>query len=217
MIKLVHMGDSITVGQYVNPQKRWSALVGERLAAEGLRIEAFNVGISGETTRMGLARFPAAAQAHSAHVMTLQYGLNDCNCWETDQGLPRVSPAAFHANLVEMIARARRFGAQRIVLQTNHPTLRDNTMASGERYEDANARYSEITVAVAAETSVALCDIRPAFAQFTQDEMAGMLLPAPDVLHLSEAGNLVYADAIYPFVLEAVRAAAEQLPEECQA
>ena len=42
-------------------------------------------------------------------VMTLQFGLNDCNCWETDRGLPRVSEEAFRANLIEMIERARLF------------------------------------------------------------------------------------------------------------
>ena len=64
--------------------------------------------------------------------MTLQFGLNASNCWDTDRGLPRVSEAAYEANLVEMIARARKFGARHIVLSTNHPTLRHRPLASGQ-------------------------------------------------------------------------------------
>jgi lysophospholipase L1-like esterase len=44
-----------------------------------------------------------------------------------------------------------------------------------------------------------------------------MLLPAPDLLHLSAEGNHVYADAIYPYVEAAVeRTAAANSDIEAQ-
>jgi lysophospholipase L1-like esterase len=139
--------------------------------------------------------------------MTLQFGLNDCNCWETDAGLPRVSEAAFRANLVEMIDRARSFGARAIVLSTNHRTLRRDVLPGGEVYEDRNERYSELVRDVADETGVDLCDIRAAFEPFDDEKLAAMLLPAPDLLHLSEEGNAVYAETIWPHIERAAAAA----------
>jgi lysophospholipase L1-like esterase len=208
-LTIVHMGDSITYGQYLDPTLRWTTLIEERLRADHdhHEIRTFNRGISGETTRMGLERFPRDVQDLAPQIMTLQFGLNDCNCWETDRGLPRVSEDAYRANLVEMIARARHFGAEQIILSTNHRTLRLDTLPSGEVFEEANARYSEIVRDVAAETDVDLCDIRRAFGGFDHEQLADLLLPAPDVLHLSEEGNRVYFEAIWPHIEKAVAAA----------
>ena len=211
-ITVVHMGDSITFGQYLDPSLRWTTLIEDHLNdsfGDGVEIRAFNRGISGETTRMGLERFPRDVQDLRPEVMTLQFGLNDCNCWMSDDGLPRVSEAAFRANLVEMIERARRFGARAIVLATNHRTLRRDVLPSGEVYEDANERYSEIARDAADVTGVDLCDIRAAFDPFDDEKLAAMLLPAPDLLHLSEEGNAVYAEAIWPYVRRATAAALE--------
>src|SRR4051794_36167996 len=119
-VTIVFMGDSITFGQYVDHELRWTSLVGNELIADHLstpiNFHILNRGVSGETTRQGLERFPADVQQHRPDIMTLQFGLNDCNCWVTDAGLPRVSEAAYRANLIEMIERAGRFGAGRIIL-----------------------------------------------------------------------------------------------------
>jgi lysophospholipase L1-like esterase len=218
-ITVVHMGDSITYAQYIDSRVRWTSIALERLREDfpDFEIISVNSGVSGETTRMGLERFPAAVQVSAPDVMTLQFGLNDCNCWETDRGLPRVSERAFIANLVEMVARARHFGARAIVMQTNHRTLRRSVLPGGEIYEDANQRYSGLLREVARETGSILCDIRATFEPFDDEELARLLLPAPDLLHLSEAGNAVYAEAIYPSLHAAVtRAAAAKFDLEVQ-
>jgi acyl-CoA thioesterase-1 len=214
VINIVFMGDSITFGQYVDPKLRWTAIVEDRLnhiyRDTPIHIASANRGVSGETTRMGLERFPGDVQNVHPDIMTLQFGLNDCNCWLSDMGLPRVSEAAFHANLVEMIDRTRRFGAKRIILSNNHPTPRFKVMLSGERYEDANARYSEIAREVARETGVTFCDIRAAFSAYTLKELEQLLIPYPDQLHLSVEGNRVYAETIWPHLTEAVEAVVEE-------
>jgi lysophospholipase L1-like esterase len=209
-IRIVYMGDSITFGQYFDPSLRWSTTSDERLREISLTVsfETFNRGISGETTRQGLERFSTDVQELRPSVMTLQFGLNDCNCWDTDEGLPRVSERAFTANLVEMIERARRFGTEEIVLSTNHRTLKRNRLPNGEIYEDRNTRYSELIREVAAETGVALCDVWEAFEPLSDAELEPLLLPFPDLLHLSQEGNALYADAIWPFVRDAVLAVA---------
>lgn len=203
-LNVVHMGDSITFGQYVDPSIRWTALVEEALRAafgDGA-IRSTTVAVCGETTRIGLERYPGDVQQNEPGLMTLQYGMNDCNCWETDGGAPRVSEAAFRANLIEMIDRARLFGARHVILSTNPRTLRtDVVMPSGEIYEDANARYSEIIRGVAADTEVELCDVRAGFDLLSEANLAEML--HPDRLHLSVAGNAYYAEQISPPLLRA--------------
>jgi lysophospholipase L1-like esterase len=216
-LRLVHVGDSITFGQHIDPTVRWTSLVRDRLVDHyrhtNILIESINSGVSGDTTRMALERFPRDVQAFEAPVVTIQFGMNDCNFWATDRGLPRVSPAAFEANLVEMVARARNFGARHVVLATNNRTLRRTKLPNGETYEEANARYTTLIRGVAKAVDVELCDIRVAFDRYDDDELAHLLLTPPDQLHLSEAGNLAYADAIWPYIDSAVAACAAELTE----
>lgn len=208
-VTLVFMGDSITEGQYVDLQLGWTDLLATRLktalAKSGIKIACHNRGISGETTRQGLERFPRDVQGLRPDVMTLQFGLNDCNCWDTDEGVPRVSEAAYRANLIEMIARARNFGTREIILSTNHTTLRHRKMAGGKTLEEQRKRYNELVREVAKETKVTLCDIDRAFGDLSQEALAELLLPEPDLLHLSPKGHTLYAETIYPLVLKAIQ------------
>ena len=111
-LTLVYMGDSITKGQYVDPSLRWTDLITEELHRDFLdtsvNLYCVNRGISNETTRQGLERYATDVQNHYPDVITLQFGFNDCNFWVTDRGAPRVSERGYHANLHEMIDRARR-------------------------------------------------------------------------------------------------------------
>lgn len=209
-LTIVFMGDSITEGQYVHHSLRWTERITRQLRAslspefEPDALHFFNRGISGETTRQGLERFPRDVQVLAPRVMTLQFGLNDCNCWDTDRGLPRVSEAAYRANLVEMIARSRAFGAEHIILSTNHPTLRFRRLASGQTLEERREIYNCIVREVAQECRVILCDIATAFSGLDRSELTTMLLPEPDVLHLSALGHERYALAIVEPLLRAV-------------
>ena len=194
------MGDSITSGQHVDSRLRWTSLVDAHLGAafgDGTAI-SYHAGVPGETTRQGLERFPRDVQECEPDLLTLQFGMNDCNRWETDNGLPRVSEAAFGANLVEMIDRARHFGVRHVILATNPPSLRIRPVPPFEEaYEDANARYSEIVREVAAETGVELCDVRAGFEAFALEELRPLLLDPPDLLHLSATGHARYAELIW--------------------
>lgn len=208
LIKLVFMGDSITEGQYVDSVNCWPDLVGARLKRDaanlGIELACHNRGISGETTRQALERYPRDVQGLSPDVMTLQFGLNDCNCWDSDAGIPRVTEDAYRANLLEMIVRARHFGAKQIVLSTNHSTLRHRVMAGGSTLEQNRSRYNLIVREVAVEAGVTLCDIGREFEKFNIRTLAELLLPEPDSLHLSKEGNRVYADIIYPYLARAM-------------
>lgn len=207
-LTVVYMGDSITEGQYVQTELRWTDIVSDNLHRKFLpsptNLMLVNQGISGETTRQGLERFARSVQAHQPEIMTLQFGLNDCNCWVTDRGLPRVSQAAYRENLKEMIDRARIFGAREIILSTNHPTLRRKVLLSGHSLEDGRRRYNDVVRAVAREKEVTLCDIDVAFGTPADDELDALLLPYPDHLHLSPTGHEKYAAVIQPYIEQSI-------------
>jgi len=209
-ITIVFMGDSITEGQYVHHSLRWSERVTKRVkSAVESRIDIdqlhfFNRGISGETTRQGLERFPRDVQVLEPSIITLQFGLNDCNCWDTDKGLPRVSEGAYKENLLEMIARAQKFGAKHIILSTNHPTLRNQVLASGQTLEERRVIYNEIVREVASISGVRLCDIEQAFSDIGINTLNEYLLPEPDILHLSELGHEKYANAIIDHLIDSI-------------
>jgi acyl-CoA thioesterase-1 len=205
----VFMGDSITEGQYVSPPHRWVDIVSDELVKSYLdcpvSLAFVTRGVSGETTRQGLERFPADVQSHSPDLVTIQFGLNDCNCWATDFGLPRVSEAAYRANLIEMIDRSRQFGAQQIILANNHTTLRHKPLPNGRTLEDQRKTYNLIVAEVARDTGVRFCDIDAEFAGLSRRELAGELVPYPDWLHLSPSGHRRYASTILPCVASRLR------------
>jgi lysophospholipase L1-like esterase len=212
-LTVLFMGDSITEGQYVDPPARWVDIVADSLTEKfsdaPIAVKFLSRGISGETTRQGLERFPRDVQAHGAEIITIQFGLNDCNCWDTDLGLPRVSLAAYRANLVEMIDRARRFGAREVVLSTNHPTLRRAVLASGRTLEEGRVEYNAVVRDIAAEKGVTLCDIDAYFGKLP-DRLETLLLGEPDILHLSKTGHQRYAAAIRPYLEAALSRSIEQ-------
>ncbi len=203
-VTIIFMGDSITEGQYVDPKYRWSALISDDIEKEYLSTPVnflmLNKGISGETTRQGLLRFPADVQNHYPDIMTLQFGLNDCNCWVTNNGMPRVSKASYKANMLEMIARAKSFGVKHIIVSTNHNTLKNKIMLCGKSFEGQRLAYNEIVRDVAKETNVTFCDMAKAFNDFGEDKLANHLLPYPDLLHLSKLGHEHYASTIKPYI-----------------
>jgi len=207
-LTVVFMGDSITFGQYVSSSLRWSDLIADKVNVcyldTPINFMFANRGVSGETTRQGLERYPSDVQALCPDIMTLQFGLNDCNCWVTDRGLPRVSMAGYRANLVEMIVRARYFSVKHLILLTSHQTLRHKILPSGESLETQRIHYNQIVRDVAQETGVTLCDIEAEFLKYSHKELASLLLPYPDVLHLSPLGHEVYANVVGPFINRAI-------------
>jgi lysophospholipase L1-like esterase len=209
LLTVVFMGDSITEGQYVSPPHRWVDIVSGELVKSyldsPLSLVFVTRGVSGETTRQGLERFPADVQSHTPDLVTIQFGLNDCNCWATDFGLPRVSEAAYRANLIEMIDRSRRFGAEKIILSNNHTTLRHKPLLNGRTLEEQRKTYNLIVAEVARDTGVQFCDIDAEFTRLSRRELEGELLPYPDWLHLSQSGHRRYASKILPYVASGLR------------
>lgn len=202
-VKFFFFGDSICNGQGAAIHKGWVARLSALLYDwQGIHIEVHNSSVNGRTTRQALENMPYEIQAQHPDVMLVQLGMNDCNHWATDGGLPRVSPNAFRANMEEIVARAFRFGVRGIFINTNHPTARHHTPMPDTTmtYQEANEAYNRILrdTFAAATDQVILLDIERAFMQRLANgiQLTDLLLPHPDCLHLSEAGHDLYFEIV---------------------
>lgn len=189
-MRIVVMGDSISEGQYLTPgEKAWPFLI------KGSD-DIVNHGVSNDTTRMMLERFPRDVQELEPEIVIMQAGHNDANHWESDRGLPRVARDAYQANLREMIRRVRQFDAMPMVC-TIVPSLRAGSYNKDlERYNDALLVACEVC-------DVEVIDVRAAFA--AAKSLEPLLLD--DRLHLSAAGHKLYAGTVEK-ALRALRVAA---------
>ena len=214
-IKVYFFGDSVCVGQHVSIHKGWvtriSAHFSEFSESRGCQVVVSNASANGRTTRLALEQMPYEIQSQYPDVLIVQLGMNDCNYWQSDRGVPRVSPKAFEANLDEIVHRALTFGVKTVCLNTNHPTGLDQKELphSSITYQQSLERYNQIIRDVAARggPQVMLCDIEAVFHSYAQGDRAKLLellLPSPDLLHPSEKGHELYFNALYPLLLGAV-------------
>jgi acyl-CoA thioesterase-1 len=211
LLNVIFFGDSICFGQGVSPHKAWVTQISTRLEEvsrnTGREVIVINPSVNGNTTRQALERMSYDVQAHGVDVLLVQFGMNDCNYWPTDRGHPRVSPDSFRANLAEIIARGRTFGAKRVFLNTNHPTLRDaEPMPFADcTFEASNHAYNELIRQVGAGEGAEVNDVERAFLDQTGNGRSGLadwLLA--DGLHLSEAGHDLYHEVVWPGILAAM-------------
>lgn len=179
MKSITVFGDSISVGQHVSVHRSWPCMMAARM---GDRALVQNRSVSGNTTRMALERMPYDIQSDPPDILLVQFGQNDANCWQTDNGLTRVSVDAFFDNLLEIVARARTFGSTPFLL-TNPPAAKGALLPAG------NQRYNRIIREAAEDAACMLIDIEPVFA-------GQMYMILPDGVHLSADGHRVYCNVI---------------------
>jgi lysophospholipase L1-like esterase len=213
-MNVLFYGDSICNGQGIAIHKGWVPRVSATLsdiAAEYSRpLVVINSAVNGRTTRQALETMPYEVQSLSPEVLVVQFGMNDCNIWETDRGHPRVSPLAFEGNLLEIVQRGLTFGARAVFLHTNHPTTRDHTPLahSTVTYEAQNRAYNDIIRKVArlGDPRVRFVDIAAAFQEaIGGDADRTQRYVLADGLHLSEEGHELYYRTVFPPLAEYVR------------
>jgi lysophospholipase L1-like esterase len=213
-MKVLFFGDSICNGQGIALHKGWvprlSAGLGEAAAAAGRDLVVINSAVNGRTTRQALETMPYEVQGQAPDVLVVQFGMNDCNVWESDRGNPRVSPLAFEGNLREIVARGLTFGARAVFLHTNHPTTRDRTPLAHcpHTYEAQNRAYNEIIRAVARSGTprVHFLDIAAVFREAIGDDPdRARKFVLADGLHLSEDGHDLYYRTVFPPLAARVR------------
>ena len=171
------------------------------------RVVIQNPSINGNTTRMALERMPYDLQSHEPDIVVVTFGMNDCNYWVTDKGLPRVSKEAFEANMKEIIDRCYNFGAKHVLIHTNHLSPREDIMTGTDfTYNESNMHYNEIIRKVRNERKQAqFIDIEKIMLQMIKvGENSIADFTQPDGIHLSDIGNEVYYDAFFPEIMKRV-------------
>lgn len=201
MKKVFFFGDSIAFGQGVTICNTWVCKTAEYLRDHiSEEIIVNNYSVNGNTTRMALERMPYDIQNKEADVLVVEFGMNDCNYWLTDCGVPRVSPEAFRANLIEIIERAFVFRTKKLLLLTNHISGKTDIMPDTDiSYQQSNRKYNQIIREVAENFSpekVVLVDMERYFEEYVtaggnEEERRDSLL-LPDGIHLSTAGHELY-------------------------
>jgi len=192
--------------------------IAEALSSElDHEIIVVNASVNGSTTRQALERMPYEVQSHGVEILLVQFGLNDCNFWVTDRGLPRVSPEGFEANLIEIVRRGIHFGAKAIFLHTNHPTCKtlDAKPFSCMPYEESARLYNQIIRRVAARytDSVHLNDIEKAWIAHCADSKNRLeYYLLADGLHLNQAGHDLYYKLVERPIIETISQICRQTP-----
>ena len=129
-----------------NSHETWATALAKKMTNLNCKKKTYlvqNAGVNGNTTRQALERVHFDVTSHRPDYVIVQFGMNDCNYWKSDFGLPRVSPKAFTANLEEIVKKLTISGTKFCFLNTNHPSQKGK-MAGVHHitYDQSNAQYN---------------------------------------------------------------------------
>lgn len=204
-MKILFFGDSICNAQYVTLHAGWVIQISRKL--QGKAVVEMSA-VNGRTTRQALEVMEFEVTHSQPDIMVVQFGMNDCNYWQTDKGLPRVGPKAFEGNMEEIIERAFAYGVRGVLVNTNHVTTRtiEKMGSTGITYQESNMQYNQIIRDVATSfwakgESVELIDMEAGFV--ARGSVDPFLLE--DGLHLSILGHSVYYEVAIRRIEEEIR------------
>jgi len=174
-------GDSITYGQVISAEKTWVHKLGKYIN-DNFQDQYIiqNSSVLGNTTRDALNRLYQDVLFRTPNTVYVQFGMNDCNIWETENGLCRVMPKTYEANLEEIILRLQSYNCK-VILGTNHYASKNSD------YDIRNKEYNNIIRNVVNNYNIPLID------HGLEAEQVNYLdLILPDGIHLSEQGHELY-------------------------
>lgn len=195
-MKILFYGDSIMFGQGVSYTETWINKVTNMLNQSNYKDEIVveNISVSGRTSREALIEFPRFVQSSGADILVIQFGLNDCNYWQTDKGVNRVNIESFYYNLIEMAKRAKRSGIDSVVYLTNHPISKKIMIANDLiNLEEHNLQYNQKILDLATiENYIHIIDIHN---EISNHDFVDFI--SSDGIHLSKNGNNLYAEIVF--------------------
>jgi lysophospholipase L1-like esterase len=183
--------------------------IAQKLREKYPNVVVMNPSTNGFTTRQAIDRMSYELSKIKIDIMIIQYGMNDCNYWETDKGIPRVSPEVFEASLVEMANRASLFGAKIVFFMVSQPSGRDVSelkYAGGRTYQQCLDSYNNIIRRVSQKHfgfGIGLIDMDKYFKKVTggnRAKLLPLLMPEPDLIHLSPKGHDIYVEYVFPIL-----------------
>jgi len=169
------LGDSLSAAYGLDQHQGWVALLTERLHQEGLPYRVVNASVSGETTRGGNNRLPAALERWQPPVVVIELGAND--------GLRGLPLSEMRDNLANMIRMAQAQGARVLLIGMRLPPN------YGPRYtREFHATYLELAQ-----------DYHVALVPFLLDKVSERReLMQTDNLHPTAAAQPLLLETIWP-------------------
>jgi acyl-CoA thioesterase-1 len=171
---IVCFGDSITAGYGVDPALNYPADLQHELDTRGLNYRVVNLGISGETTKDGLARV-SQVLARKPEWVILEFGGND--------GLRGLPLAETQQNLLAIVNTLRLGGTKVLVVAISLPA---------QYGQDYISHFEAVFPAVTEQAHVPLVG----FAQFTKGLLSGPTNIQDDGIHPTAAGDAIIAKNI---------------------
>lgn len=178
------LGDSLTAGFGLDPEKAFPHLVHKALVAEGFEVQVVNAGVSGDTSAGGLARTDWLLK-RKPDVLVVSLGAND--------GLRGMALASTEKNLRGILAKGREAGARMLLVGMMIPPNYGPEYTSG---------FAAIYPKLAKEFDIPLLP-------FLLEGVAGKReLNQADGIHPTAAGHEILARTVLEVVRPLVREAA---------
>jgi len=194
---IVAFGDSVTKGDSVAPDEKFTSIAGMELARLLKRpIKVINAGVNADTTTLALQRIERDVVAHKPSFVTIMFGVNDAGFFRPDgppADSPRVEAGDYRRNLHRMVKVILEAGALP-VLVSPLPMSPSYWLAYLPQYRENGLnylvdQYAEIVREVARDHGVPLIDLHRVFS-----EHPAMQAFLPDGIHPDARGHASIAD-----------------------
>lgn len=179
--RILVLGDSLTAGYGLKAREAFPARLKAALHAQGFRVDVINGGVSGDTTRGGLARLDWAL-ASRPHAVIVELGAND--------GLRATPPRETYANLARLLGRLK---------AKNIPVLLTGMMAPPNLGRAYVAEFNAVFPRLAARFQV------PFYRFFLEGVATDPDLNQKDGVHPNARGVEVIVRGILPLVMDLIK------------
>lgn len=193
---LICFGDSITHCHTASELGRWSGRLAAHLETHFPgQYEVFNRGINSNTTAIALDRIHSDVLPLLPGFVLLEFGINDAYVFPW-ASLSRVSVPEYLRNLGEITRQIQKKGGTPIWIINHELTQRTDLhpQGNGQSIGTNLLPYNLALREFIHETLVASIDLTRRLADAGHSPSA---LLAPDGIHLSPTGNLIYGELIF--------------------
>jgi lysophospholipase L1-like esterase len=194
---ILFFGDSIMVGQGQSIYDGWIVKFAKYIETKNDKYFVINSSVNGRTSRQAVDDMYYACGNNKIEVMIIQFGLNDCNHWDSDHGLPRVSQAAFEANILEMAEKAKKVGVKNIIINNNHPTNVGILKKFNINFDEWAIKYNESLRNIKQQDNIRFYfnDIELKIVSYLKkNNLQKKEILKEDGLHLNNLGHEIYFD-----------------------
>lgn len=173
--RVVFLGTSLTAGLGLDPEQAYPALIQKKIDSAGLRFEAVNAGVSGETSAGARRRIDWLLR-EPVSVLVIETGAND--------GLRGLEVDSLRSNIQAIIDEARQVSPQPTIILVGMRAPPNMGMGYTRRFQDVYRDLAEVN------------DLP--LVPFLLDGVAGVAsLNQADMIHPTAEGHQRMADVVW--------------------